>query len=481
MNEKERIISLVEQGVLTMDEALELIEASIRQPNTKLDEKEALNQEAIDEEDNQIGEADDLKQRLQLKLKAVRRDLLKNKETLKITQQRLREIEIYAELDELPEDMVTQEAEFKEKERALKAEQEDLIAKETMLKDKLAFNGWDEESDSYESIREHINRAKESTQEFSRNAASEGRQIVQSLTKGVQNLIDNFTTKNVTINVPWIKSGQRPYRKEIDGEGLEAIEIDLLSGDLTITTHDQPHVYLDCELTIYGNQNKMDEMSEEELEDQLPLMIKREGNRLKIEAESIKIGLDGTIYLPQHAYDRINIDLVEGELTLSQLTAQKIKVDHTAGNMTASQLNVEKFKIDSVSGAIHLSENDIESLSIDNVNGEIKIKDGVQNIDIDSINSDITVTKTDQKPGYMQLHTLNGIVRASIPYEVNLEVKAKVLAGKVFHRLKDIGQPLSTKSFKASLYHDVENTPLVKMDVDVTNGKIMLKHNNVVE
>ena len=141
MTEKERIIELVKNNVISMDEALQLLEAAAKNDhqaqvtsnefieeykNAQKDIEEKVEASQLTQTPATDVQEEQAQQVIQEKFEQASEELAKKQEALVIAEQRLREIEIFAELDDLTEDMKTQQANLMAKIDHLEAEIEEL-------------------------------------------------------------------------------------------------------------------------------------------------------------------------------------------------------------------------------------------------------------------------------------------------------------------------------------------------------------------
>ena len=227
MTEKERIIELVKNNVISMDEALQLLEAAAKNDHQaqvtsnefieeyknaqkdieeKVEASQLTQTPATDEQEEQA------QQVIQEKFEQASEELVKKQEALVIAKQRLREIEIFAELDDLTEDMKTQQANLMAKIDHLEAEIEELSIEIDIKRQEMRQNTQSQIKKMVEDTTEQVTKA---AKNFGEEAKKEGKNLQKTIMGYVKDWASNFDMKEFNVNVPWVKSQSFADRKSV--------------------------------------------------------------------------------------------------------------------------------------------------------------------------------------------------------------------------------------------------------------------------
>src|SRR5699024_8021980 len=180
---------LVKNNVISMEEALQLLEAAVKNDQ----QAQVTTNEFIEEYKNAQKEIEDkveapqltempttdeqeeqAQQVIQEKFEQVSEKLAKKQEALVIAKQRLREIEIFAELDDLTEDMKTQQANLMAKIKRLEAEIEELSIEIDIKRQEMRQNTQSQIKKMVEDTTEQVTQA---AKNFGEEAKKEGKNL----------------------------------------------------------------------------------------------------------------------------------------------------------------------------------------------------------------------------------------------------------------------------------------------------------------
>ncbi len=473
--EKERIIELVKQNVLTMDEALELLEAAGQQEiaedihkNNKTDEADYFSkeyQEAMEAEENQIEKEQD---NLRDTIKELSNQKKKLEEALVIVRQRLRELEIFQEIDDLTEEMEAQMSELKEQEAQLlqKIERTTESLKDSQESyDQIQAEKFNQYS---EDVKQFINEQAHSAKRAGKNIANETKTWGQSLKSVVQDLSDSFQMKDTTIGVkvPWLKSNiiENAYEYEIDA--LEELFVSILNGSVKLNPHDKETIYASLTIREYGNE-------EEVLIDEFESLntIQYQDQAFEIDIKSPKYAVDMDLYIPEKMLNKIELKLINGDLTVDGVSTDQFIIKHKNGDIKLNEIESDSLQIDTFNSHLKLTNSNIEHVKVQNVNGDIRYQGNINHLMINSVNSNVYLTKRNLEASDMTVKLISGDVKIAIPEQIGLSGEIKTSMGEVYSRLANA--TIATKEQHHSIDRDKETNAHV--NVSVTTGDVFIK------
>ncbi|MGO3201956.1 MAG: DUF4097 family beta strand repeat-containing protein, partial [Ruoffia tabacinasalis] len=491
MNEKERIIELVKQNVISMEEALDLLEAAsnndtLSESTTTTDEKttqtpddteketeasinqtfeEVFNQgkdfakcmgdyfkdstekKADSEEWSEFEETEDTEKvknnqarlaEINTEIQALNEKIAKENEKLVICKQRIREIEIFEELDDLTLEMIEQKANTIEKRDHIQAELDILQSEFTELQREKEALGWSKESNKQD-FKEFFNNRSEKFAEaathFGKEASREGKKWGSFVTEQSKSFLENFNLKdvNVSFQVPWIKTSSQDYEFTYPVEGVNRFEIELYNGSVEVVSHDGDNIVVDAQVRFHGSH---EETSKEHFEEVNTIGII--DNRFVLKVTSPKFSVDGTIKVPQGDVDRFQIQLLNGEIDLDGLTSKEIVVKNKNGDVILNKVTANEVSLELLNGDINIQNSPIDTLVMSDLNGDVRVNGYIRNLSADTLNSDFYLTKKDTNDANVKIKTVSGDVKLSLPSQMNLTIDSKTTHGEVKNRLSNL-------------------------------------------
>lgn len=459
MTNKQRIIELVRKNVITMEEALELLEAS-SQSNESIEENETIQEVAPSTEESITTDEESSA----YSLEKLREQLRHKQEDLTIVEQRLRELEIFSELDDLTEEMHQQLDELKgsrivlEQEIATLQEEINLIERVSSSQetaDKI-FN--EEVSESVKKISEEAKQIGKHTQK-----------VVTDVVKGVFKDFSwdswNIDTKHFKMNAFWKKSIDVPFEERVEVDELSDVAIELISGDIDVSSHHEDYVLLTGEACIYG---ESDESEEFNIYDYITLEI--EDGHLRIVFDPML--KDVHVYLPDKQLDKVAIITTSGDIDSEAIQANEFVVCTKSGDVKLKQVHGEVIQVEINSGDVLLQRVDVCDVRIQTMSGDIRVDGVFENLNIDTLSGDILVTQREAKSGEFRLVSMSGDIKVAVPPQSNVNIHTEVVTGEIRHRLSNCQVSDTKQLIERQL---VENVSEVTIDTKTKSGDIYYK------
>lgn len=533
MNEKERIIELVKQNVISMEEALDLLEAAsnndtVSESTNTTDEETTQTTQATDdteketeasinqtfeevfnqgkdfakymgdyfkqntekkadfEEWSEFEETEDTEKvknnqarlaEINTEIQALNDKIAKENEKLVISKQRIREIEIFEELDDLTPEMIEQKANTIEKRDHIQAELDILQSKFTELQNEKEALGWSKESNKQD-FKEFFNNRSEKFAEaathFGKEASREGKKWGSFFTEQSKSFLENFNLKdvNVSFQVPWIKTSSQDYEFTYPVEGVNRFEIELYNGSVEVVSHDGEDIVVDAEVRFHGSH---EETSKEHFEEVNTIGIF--DNRFVLKVTSPKFSVDGTIKVPQGDVDRFQIQLLNGEVNLDGLTSKEIVIKDKNGDVSLNKVAANEVSLDLLNGDIDIQNSPIDTLVMNDLNGDVRVNGYIRNLSADTLNSDFYLTKKDTNDANVKIKTVSGDVKLSLPSQMNLTIDSKTTHGEVKNRLSNLESIDEHPTKQKAHYHRIVSgdTDNAVVNITTTSGDIFLK------
>lgn len=476
MTQKERIIELVKNNVISMDEALQLLEAAAKNNHqVEVEGNELIEeyQNAQKEIESQITPKQPVEQtveekeianqeRIQEKIEIANQELAKKQEALVIAKQRLREIEIFAELDDLTEEMQTQQANLQQKVTSLEAEIEELSIEIDVKRQELRQNTHSQFKKIVEDTTEQVTKA---AKNFGEEAKKEGKNLQKTIMGYVKDWASSFDMKEFNVSVPWVKSQSFTHQYQFEATELEKIDIKLLNGSVKVKKHDQAMILVDLDVKLYGK------------EEENTLAIFESLSSIGVAAETLvlnmmnpRVAAETVVKVPEKVWAEIRIDTINGDIELEGLEVKELKVSSKNGDNEMEVVTADLVTFDGYNGNLIIKTSQIIDLDYHILNGDLRYSGPVGNVKADTINGDIVISKGNEAGSIITAKNLSGDIKIAVPKENNLEIDAESTYGEVHHRLTNINQ--IEKRFERHIDADKD---LTKVTATSTSGDIYLK------
>lgn len=438
-------------------------------------ELELLEDETLDEEER-VAKVAEKSGKLSAKIDVLNDALHKKEEALTIAKQRLREIEIFAELDELTEEMAEQQSRLEVKVGEIEAKLDSIKSELTETKQ--------EQEDLYAS---QINRYKDQVKHFvdsasekvteaasqiGSDALKEGKSFGKLMGGQFKDLMSNFNMKevNLSVNVPWVKTQVITHTFTYPASDLTLLDFKVSNGSLEFVGHNDDSIVIESELRFHGNHPSVSVEHFMELS-----TISHTPEQLIFHVNHAKISLDGVVKLPKHLYNELKVVAVNGDLKFKHLNVKDLLVENKNGDIDLKDATAQLLELDLLNGDVEIKESDIADISLKNLNGDFRIAGNVGNIISNTVNTDYFITKRNTTPSKIKIKGVNGDVKISLPSQLNLEADCRVSFGDIHHRLSNVTDIVKSKAHTEMQRSLNSNTEQVDIDVSLTTGDVFLK------
>lgn len=508
MNERQRIMDLVKKGVLSTEEALDLLEemaknkdeAQIQKDDAKLNaEKQAEQQtdadEAFEQATKDKSSAD--KQRLEEMLDELATNANKASAELdeinaeikgikaEITEKReeLMQIDTREELDEITEEDYARRGELKEEINDLQASLDELTEERSRLEEKLKSIRKDQWNQTKEKWNEKIDipedwkeQAGETWNQFGGKMAEAGNHLGDFLKKTFDSVSEtvneNVEWKDINLHVPGVSTTKFEKTFEFPQTNASILDIKIANGSMTFNMWDEPDIKIDAKIKLYG---KMDAATPEEAFEQRS-QIKEDDEHLSFQVPNKRIRCDLVFNLPRRIYDHISVKSLNGTINIEELDVKDIYLKTTNGQIDISTINATMLEIEGVHGAINVSNGTINDAVIETVNGNVTMGATPQNTGVSIVNGDIRLTMNEDRANRLNAHSVNGNIKAAFPTQLGLEATAKTNLGTINSRLTNY-EVVRQKDERTNqlLHFRRRQDAIAQVDLSTTTGNIYLK------
>lgn len=466
MSQKDRIIELVKQNVITMDEAITLLEAVAKTNATE--ESAEVNQffQSIETGDQKETEAkSNINEDSKVDIKSLKENLSKKKEALVIANQRLRELEIFAELDELTPEMSEQSQQLVEKIATLQDEVADLEAQISAQIQGSAKEMGDQVKKIIEETTEQVTKY---AKQWAGQASKESESLQQSIKTKVKEVLANVDTKTIQVNVPWVKSTQQNHTFTYPSPNIEKLDIQVINGSVKVEPHSSEEIQIQTEITFYGKEagdlvSRFVELN----------TIDQTEDTLIFHVNSPLTAADLTVYVPEKEINQLTIKLLNGDLKVKQLLVKNLHLDNKNGKIKAKSLTADFCQVGSINGDIQIKESHLRELDVKNLNGEVRYQGQIESMVADVVSGDIVVSLINEdssRDNHLKLKTVAGDIKVAVGDQKNLQVNTSG-SDRVHQRVSQFTR-LENGQWERHLLSDAAT---IKLELKTSTGDIYIK------
>lgn len=457
MNEKERIIELVRQNVISMEEALQLLEAAAQQNATETTSK--VDKDDVAQSVNQVeAPIQDSKPLIE--------DLQKQ---LTINRQRQREVEILAELDGW-NDTLTEQKE------ALIEEAEEMIERIEELEEELEETPSTENKDERFNVNIDIDfdAYKDKFKDIMRDTFDESAELkVKSFSKQLKKVIRGFAKEVVDYSV---NAGSHLVRKgtpqtlkaDFTPESIHTIDVSTLTGDISCEVYEGSCIEVIAEVTSVTprQQEMIDEMR----------WARIENERLVIKMNDGETNADITVRLPHKQWSLLQLNSVNGDIQLRETQAKDVQLETVNGDVDIFGVEANHLSIETVNGDMMIKESPVTVIDVETVNGNVRVIGTVGQVLINGMSSNVYLTKQDLESANVKVSVNSGNVKVAVPTDHSLEINASVMSGVIRHRLSNISRVdyLSEGSQRLTREGQTSST-MTRLELETVSGDVYLK------
>lgn len=502
MDNRERILELVSQGVLSVEEGLDLLE-SLSKQEAKKTEKTEFTSEQVEVEDSSVefeeqeevkadaeeepsaeetdAEAQAVEDELerlanQINQYSVGIDFLnKDLAALKLEQAEI-DVELAQEKDEKKLKYLTN------KKETLQQEIKEVTAeKNKRMKDmhSLKMKRWTSKAKQFsgtidipqewrEEASETINKAGKLIDSSSQTIGSLLRETVEKTKETLGNIDWGEVKKDFTLK----EASSFEHEWLFENTTASILDFKNANGNIEFKPSINENIKISAEIKIYG---KVEELTPlEAFESRSTIRIDEENFVFHIPSKMIRADL--VIYLPQRNYDYIHLNTFNGDVKFNEMLVGDIYVKVTSGDVVFDQLAASMLEIKSTNGDVNLTDVHLRDLLLNATNGDVRVIGEIQSLDTNTVNGDVLLTLSGDEMIQVTASSVQGDVKVSLPTALSLEIEAKTTLGQIKSRLKGAEKAqMATGKHQSYVLNRIGSTELCRVKLQTTSGHILLK------
>jgi DUF4097 and DUF4098 domain-containing protein YvlB len=309
--------------------------------------------------------------------------------------------------------------------------------------------------------------------EYSSDALGSLFKSITEKTKVVYDKVAKAIDDNVDFEngMPKLKFVTRDMHYEFDA--FDDLEIDSVSGDVTINVIDGDKAIVDADYKIYG-------VSAEELDAYMAERVTAAvaNNKLSLLSKGNRIAVDYTIQLPRKTYHNFLLNVTNGDIEMAGVEVGSLVANQVNGDLDTEAVIVAGVaNITGKNGDVSVKDGAMKDLSIKTVNGDTILSATYESAVLNAVNGDAKVTMMDLKPRNLKVDNVNGDIKVSMPQNLGLIGQVKTLFGTYKTRLH---LPAPLEVTKSGAVVSRTGDEMLSIELNTKTGSIWLKDNSAV-
>lgn len=481
MNERERILDLVNKGVISSEEALVLLEnlakatgeqTSQAKPNEKKADSKATQQAAAAAADDALAALNTKLATARGQLDAATAQLTSISNTLAANEEQIIVLDTMEDLDTLTPEKYQERGRLKAANRELAAQKSILKATVAELKDQVAALERQKADLTRQSFTDRFfgdewqDQAKDALADLGKTVGDAAGQVGALVKQTVSSVLDNVDWKDVTVKVPGIATAKFDHTFTYPASQASILDVKVANGDVTLETWDSPDIEIQATIKLYGK------MAEDTPFDAFAARSRIEVNddHLVFQIPNKRVQADLTIRLPKRTYDHTTVRLLNGSLTVNQLEGKDLYVKSTNGSLSFTGLNAVMLETEGVNGNIRVTDSQVHDLMLETVNGDIRVDGEAQTLNLQTVNGTIRTTLSRDFKA-LTASSVHGNFKLALPADVAVSGTLRTAFGSIKSRMS--GVEVADQSKSVELDRPGVGTGTVK--ATTTSGVMQLK------
>lgn len=498
MNERERILALVKQGIISTDEAIELLENSAKKQVVEAQKNEPkepfVEVEKTEQTAEEVQEAADKKDKenfekilesLASEISYFSSKVDEKTEALQVLrrqisakEERRQAIATHEELETMTPELHMEAVRLDEELEGLRSQEQALREEKRKMEEQMRTLKKEQLEANVKSFSEKFGKKeewKETANDLGSKLSHLGTQFSQFVNATVNSIAENMEWKEVdfNMNIPGLVSNKFKHEYNFENATATILDFQLANGNITYKKWDKNDMRVEADIKIYAK-----------FEEETPLAAFEARSTIKIDEDQLtfhvpnkRVRCDLTVYLPEREYDYLAIKVLNGTVVVNDFKGKDVYLKSTNGNMTFTNVDATMLELDGGNGKIAVKDSHLVDIIAKLINGDIALNSQVSSSQLSVINGDVRITHTDIAVQRIEASSVNGTIKLAIPAEKSIELDAHSSLGSIKNRMENIEiiQQRDEKTNKHLQFRRVvDNTP-VMVELKTTNGSIMIK------
>ncbi|AOV06892.1 DUF4097 family beta strand repeat-containing protein [Sporosarcina ureilytica] len=288
-----------------------------------------------------------------------------------------------------------------------------------------AFDQKDNESDKQE--KEHPS-ADEFLDDLRKDFSNVGERFMQFMQTAVQKV------KEFDLDAPFGKSVIFSHSVTKDAKDIEEILMHIDNGKVTVHSSDEQEIR--AEFTVKAYHHESEETAKKDFLEKILFVL--DENKLRVSSDMKMMQVNLNLYIPGKQYKKMSVRLMNGSFKMKNIESDSIRVKTANGKIEASQLIFTQAEFETANGVIRLNELTGETIDAETLNGRVYIDGELKEVEAQSLNGHVVVTTTSDEAEKIEAKTMSGSIELYIPSTIPISGEIASNIGKLDLELQDI-------------------------------------------
>lgn len=501
MQERERILELVKKGVLSTEEALDLLEnlakkesrESVQKDYSQAEEafqseEESDTADTFEEEsDEERIDADKVLEELANEASEYSVELDRLDERLdnivvewEEAEEELISLETLEDLDEMDAETETKRNELKSRLAALKEQEADVKRERDQLTKKLndvKMKQWSAQAKRFvknvDIPHDWKDNASETVSQVGEKVAQVGSEVGKVVKDTFDSVMENVDWKEVNVRIPSVATKKFTHEFIYPDSSASILDFKIANGNVNFKSSESDDIRIEATIKLYGKMDSEDVMKEFEKRS----TIQEDEDTLKFHVPNKRVRIDMNVHLPNKTYDYTAVHVLNGNVAFQDFKGKDVYVKSTNGKLAFNNSEAVMLETKGTNGKIALLDSRLRDLMVSTVNGEIIVRGEIASSSVSTVNGTVRVTLTGGELIRLDATSVNGRVKVAIPHETDVEAEAHTNFGKIYNRMQDIEVVDERKErVNQSLkFRRIREGEAFQLTAGTTTGSVLLK------
>lgn len=207
--------------------------------------------------------------------------------------------------------------------------------------------------------------------------------------------------------------------------------------------------------------------------------VKLDDGKLELKCSSKMAQVNVKLMIPEKEYDITLFKLLNGGVSIDNLKSKLVKIRTYNGAIKLDNGEFTNADVQSGNGAVEIVRVKGEDLEVQTVNGRIYVEGDLEEVEAESANGAVIVTTHNKKARKIKAHTVAGAVELYVPKTVSINGVASTNFGRVDVGLADVITRTEEEQFLMKTVHFdkiIENAPILKLIGESRTGSIIVRY-----
>lgn len=500
MQERERILELVKKGILSTEEALDLLENLAKKESREAAQKEyskveketletepAAEEEPVTEEDEERIDIDKVLEELaneassySVELDRLEKEMNDVESQLTEAEEELLEIGAMEDLDGMDaakearkETLKSQIKDLEARYEALKTEHDELMKKLHNVK----MKQWSTQAKRFvknvDIPSDWKENASETVGQVGEKVAQAGTEFAKVMKGTLDSVMENVDWKDVNVRIPSVATKKFSHEFVYPASTASILDFKIANGNVTFKQAEDDAIRIDANIKLYGKMETEDAFQAF----QRRSAVKETEDTLQFHVPNKRVRIDMTVYLPKRTYDYTAVHMLNGNVTFDNFNGKDVYVKSTNGKLAFNNSEAVMLETKGTNGNVALVDSKLRDLLISNINGDIIIRGEVTSSNVATVNGTVRVTLTGDDLIRLDATSVNGRVKVAVPHELDVEAEVRTNFGKIYNRMQDIEvvDERKERTNQALRFRRIRKGEAFQLTAGTTAGSVLLK------